>query len=57
MKTATRKNRDIWIIDVDEPKFHGRRLITQEEWEKGWIWDGPWIERMIIEMNKERLHV
>jgi hypothetical protein len=53
MKTATRKNKDTWIIDVKEEHFQGRRLVTQEEWVKGWIWDGAQIERMIIDEMKD----
>ena len=57
MKKATRINKDTWIIDVDEFGFHGRKLVTQDEWTEGWKWDGPWIERMIMNINKEKIRV
>jgi hypothetical protein len=56
MKKATRINKDTWIIDVDEFGFHGRKLVTQDEWTEGWKWDGPWLEKMFMDINKERLH-
>jgi len=57
MKKATRINKDTWIIDVDEFGFHGRKLVTQDEWTEGWKWDGPWIERMIMEIDRSKVHV
>jgi hypothetical protein len=57
MKKATRINKDTWIIDVDEFGFHGRKLVTQDEWTEGWKWDGPWVERMIMDINKEKIRV
>ena len=57
MKKATRINKDTWIIDVDEFGFHGRKLVTQDEWTEGWKWDGPGIERMLIEIDRSKLHV
>jgi len=49
MKNATRISRDSWIITVKEDRFEGVKLITDEEWHKGWVWDGPWVERMIAD--------
>lgn len=54
MKKAERINRDSWIITVKEDKFQGVRLVTDEEWHNGWIWDGAWVEKMIIDMGKEK---
>ena len=53
MKNATRISKDTWIITVKEDKFEGVRLVTDEEWHKGWIWDGPGFERMILADMKE----
>jgi hypothetical protein len=57
MKKATRINKDTWLVDVDEFGFHGRKLVTQDEWAEGWKWDGPWIEKMLIEIDKNKLHI
>jgi hypothetical protein len=57
MKKATRINKDTWIIDVDEFGFHGRKLVTQDEWTEGWKWDGPWIEKMFMDINKEKIRI
>jgi len=53
MKTVKRISNDSLIVTVNEDIFKGVRLVTNEEWQNGWIWDGPWIERMILEDMKE----
>lgn len=57
LKKATRINKDTWIIDVDEFGFHGRKLVTQDEWTEGWKWDGPWLEKVIMDTNKEKVGI
>lgn len=52
-KEARRVNNDTWIVTVNEGSFQGVRLVTEEEWQKGWTWDSPWIERMILDDMRE----
>ena len=53
MKTVKRINRDTYIVEVKEKDFEGVRLVTEEEYLKGWSWDGSWTDRMILDMQKE----
>jgi hypothetical protein len=46
-------NSDTAIVEVIDAKFSGVRLVTREEFEKGWQWDGPWIEQFILNTRRK----